>query len=433
MMENVTKTIQLVEDAEQFFLAYAPPGMKGKYTLGRMQEFMRRLGNPQDTMQVIHVAGTSGKTSTSYFIRALLEQAGKKTGLTVSPHMETIAERAQVKGSVLPEDVYMQYFTEFRKKVQQNADLPLTYFELVTAFAYWVFAREKVDYAIIETGLGGLLDATNIVSNSNKICVITPIGYDHTEILGDTLEKIAEQKAGIIQQHNRVFLSADITAVKKMFLQRAAEKDAEVRTQTAYPVPPFLPRFQSGNWQLARTVVDFVYQSDGIATLSNEQLSAAAKFTPPGRFETYKVAGKILILDGAHNPQKIEALLSSLSETMKHDITILFSLREAVDTKIQACVQKITELDVPVICTAFFVGQDLKNIHSVDAKQLCDLFIVKGANARYQSDPAAALEMLIKSPGDVKLVTGSLYLVSLVRKLLANNYGSYTGNSNRQN
>lgn len=121
-----------------------------------MRQLMELLGNPQDSYAVIHVAGTSGKTSTAYFIRGLLQTAGKKTGLTVSPHIRSITERIQIDGRPISDELFVSYLNQLLEKVE-NSPLTPTYFELLVALAYLVFREEKVDYAVIETGLGGLL------------------------------------------------------------------------------------------------------------------------------------------------------------------------------------------------------------------------------------------------------------------------------------
>src|SRR5574344_2950696 len=198
------KTFHTELDVETELLLYAPSQLYGgDMQLDRMKLLMEYLGNPQDDLKVIHVAGTSGKTSTTYYIRALLQASSLKTGLTISPHIATIRERIQINGELVEEDSFVDYFNEFYDGVQGFDPKP-TFFELVTAFAYWVFKKEKVDYAIIETGLGGRLDATNVVERTDKVSIITPIGFDHTDILGNTLKSIAGEKAEIIQPGSKV-------------------------------------------------------------------------------------------------------------------------------------------------------------------------------------------------------------------------------------
>lgn len=409
--------VKTVTDAEKYFLLHSPPRMAGNYSLDRMSEMMHRLNNPQNNLRIIHIAGTSGKTSTAYFIRAMLQQAGKKTGLTVSPHIRAITERVQINGTDLPEETFIGYVNDFKATVDTWHDLSPTYFELLIAFAYWVFDKEAVDYAVIETGLGGLLDATNIVNRQDKLCVITPIGYDHTEILGETLPEIAKQKAGIIQQNNVVLLSDANRGLLEEFQSEASAKNASLRMQKMYDSPEEMPAFQVANWQLARTVYDELQSRDAsLKNLDENELTKLAKMTPPGRFELYTINNKKIVLDGAHNPQKLEAFFGSLPEAMRQNPTILFGLRNAPDAKVEACIALVKKLKCRIICTEFQVGQDIKQRHSVAAKELSKLCKQYGVYHTVEPDYKKALALLLDSPGDTKIVTGSLYLVALLRE-----------------
>ena len=173
-------------------------------TLDRMWPLLSAVGNPHKKLKTIHIAGTSGKTSTSYYIAALLKASGQRTGMTVSPHVDSITERLQIDGSPVSDDLFCSYLSEFLDLIT-DVDPQPSYFELMIAFVLWVFARENLDYVVLETGMGGLFDGTNVVTRSDKICVITDIGLDHTQILGNNVEQIAAQKAGIIHKGNHVF------------------------------------------------------------------------------------------------------------------------------------------------------------------------------------------------------------------------------------
>ena len=185
-------------DIDTVLKDFIPPmrSFRSVYTLDTMRALMLALGNPQNSYKTIHVAGTSGKTSTSYYIAALLGQTGKKIGLSVSPHVDNVNERVQIDLVPLDEHEYCQQFSTFLQIINKLRIKP-TYFELLIAFAFWQFAQEKVDYAVIEVGLGGLLDGTNVIERSDKVCVIADIGLDHVAVLGNSLAGIAAQKAGI--------------------------------------------------------------------------------------------------------------------------------------------------------------------------------------------------------------------------------------------
>lgn len=412
--------VNTIKDAEAFFLLHSPKRMRGNYTLDRMHELMSRLGNPQNNLKIVHIAGTSGKTSTAYFIRGMLEAAGQKTGLTVSPHIEDIAERAQIGGKPLVESTYVSYVNEFKQLVEAMSDVSPTYFELVIAFAFWVFEKEKVDYAVVETGLGGLLDATNVADRSDKLCVITPIGYDHTEILGDALEQIARQKAGIVRPENDVVISIRNKRLISCFMTGV------IHWQDASRIPE-LPIYQHENWQLAQTTFEILSRRDDLPRLSSSDYSSVAKQTPPGRYEVINTHGKIVILDGAHNPQKLTAFIASLPDEYIASSRFLIGLSDAPDTKIEQCVSILTDLQRPLLCTEFAVGQDIKYRSSVSAATLATLCRDKGADANPKRDTGLALQQLLLSDEPVAIITGSLYLVSVAREQLRN-----LGNSSSQ-
>ena len=223
-----------IDSAVRALYEYIPQtaSMKQNYSLDRLRTFLSEIGNPQETRRVVHIAGTSGKTLTAYFIRALLQEAGQVTGLTVSPHVLSITERVQINGKPLPDDEFVGYLERFLEIVRAS-EVPLTYFEVLVAFAQWVFDERQVDYAVVETGLGGLLDGTNTVTRADKVCVITDMGLDHTEVLGDTIEAIARQKAGIIQPGNPVFLLEQDAAATAVVAEEARGRRASLRIVAA--------------------------------------------------------------------------------------------------------------------------------------------------------------------------------------------------------
>lgn len=414
----MTTNLKTLYDIEQAFLAYSPPDMKGQYTLERMHVLMDHLGNPQNTLKVIHIAGTSGKTSTVYFVRGLLEARGMKTGLTVSPHITAINERLQIGGVPLESSAYVTYTVEFMRIIQQLTIKP-TYFELLIALAYWVFAKEKVDYAVIETGLGGLLDGTNVVSRADKVCVITDIGLDHTEILGNTLAEIATQKAGIIQQQNHVFTRQQGDEVMDVLASAAIAKQAHMTIVQQGDVPRALPVLQHHNWSLAVAVTDYIETRDNLPALNPIQQKEVAHQTPPGRWEVYRYQGKTIILDGAHNPQKIQALCDSLRAAHISSAAVLMNFISAPDAKIDQSLKTIRPFISRLIVPEFDTGQDIKSRQSVSVPKLVEFAQRAGIHtAEAVPDVNQALRQLLVMPDSTLIVTGSLYLVSIVRKSL---------------
>jgi len=246
---NRYSSVTEVEKALEPYVAAAGNATGRDLTTDRTLRLAEHVGNPQDSLKVIHVAGTSGKTSTCYYITDLLVRSGMKVGLTVSPHMDSIAERAQVNGKSLPDDVFCDYFSEFMNLIESAPEMP-TYFELMMVFAYWVFQKEKVDYAVVETGLGGLHDSSNIASRPDKLCVLTDIGLDHMHVLGRTIKEIAMQKVGIVKPSNTVVMHTQSNEVMNVVQDYVASR----RGDLDFSVVDENLLFQQRNWRLAFSV-----------------------------------------------------------------------------------------------------------------------------------------------------------------------------------
>ncbi len=389
----------------------------GPYTLDRMRQLMQYLGNPQEAVRVVHVAGTSGKTSTAYFVAALLMQAGAKVGLTVSPHVDEVNERVQIDGVPLPEVEFCHELSEFLQLIEASGILP-SYFECMAAFAYWEFARQKVGYAVVEVGLGGLLDGTNVVSRADKVCVITDIGLDHTELLGDTVDKIAAQKAGIVQPGNDVFMHQQAPEIMDVVdaVCKNVGADLHVTRPAGFPAPTQLPAFQQRNFSLAQEVVDWVLHQTGARLLTAQQIAVASQVYIPARMEIMQYAGKTIVVDGAHNAQKLEALCASIADKYPN-VPIaavvgfvdgdVFRLHQALDVLIQHCTY--------LIITEFYTEKDYPK-HSVPATIVEAYCHQSGFDTtQIVPDPASALHVLLKRPEELCLVTGSFYLLNHIR------------------
>jgi dihydrofolate synthase/folylpolyglutamate synthase len=186
-------------------------------------ELCKGLGDPQNKFKSIHVAGTNGKGSTCHMLAAILQKSGYKTGLYTSPHVKQFGERIRVNGKMIDENFVIDFVERTKLLTQQ---IQPSFFELTVAMAFDYFSKEEVDIAIIETGLGGLLDSTNVISPI--LSIITNIGYDHTNILGNTLPEIAFQKAGIIKKETPVVIGELIPETKNVFVKKANEKEAPI-------------------------------------------------------------------------------------------------------------------------------------------------------------------------------------------------------------
>lgn len=415
--------ITTIDEAMEVLMSYIPaPGlMHHNYKLERMQSLMALLDNPQDSYKVIHIAGTSGKTSTAYFVRGLLQAAGAKTGLTVSPHIQSITERIQIDGKPINDKQFVDHLNNLLAKVTKS-DLRPTYFELLVALAYMVFREEKVDYAVVETGLGGLLDGTNVVTRADKLCVITDIGLDHTEILGKTLPEIARQKSGIVQRANQVIIQHQDPEIEAVLKQDALDRGA---SRVDFVPPGYangaetLPAFQQRNWAAAVTAYQTVAQRDNLPDISAINSHSVQYQQPPGRMEEFKVGDKTVIMDGAHNPQKLHALVESLQARGMTSVDVLVSFVSNEPEKLEECLRVLQPITKTMVVTDFSVMRDVgKSASSADditaiAQKLEFQSVTQIAN------PQQAMEHILSTSGQVVLVTGSLYLVAQLRQVAA--------------
>lgn len=400
---------------ENYLLGLGRPGVD--YKIERMHDVMSGLGNPQNKLRVIHVAGTSGKTSTSYYVAALLQASGVKVGLTISPHISSIRERVQINLQPISEEEFVGYFQDFIQHIGEFSHT-LSYFEIMIAFAYYVFEKEAVDYAVIEVGIGGLLDATNVISNDSKVCVITDIGFDHTALLGNTLGEIAAQKAGIITPHNHVVMyrqASDIMGVVRTRVKDMAatleEIDPDVSAEASGV--SVLPRYQQHNWNLAYKVWQYLAGRDSLA------MTHALRDTfviVPGRLEVYELDGKTIILDGAHNPQKMSTMLASL-RTLYPDVHFSLGIAMKDDKDYISTLRVLLPLVSEVVGTIIYAEQDMR-FQSVSEDRLADECQKNHVSFTWEPDHNAFLDKLRMSHESHILITGSLYLVSSIRSLL---------------
>lgn len=386
------------------------PGHSSVETLGAL---LAHLGHPERSYRVVHVAGTSGKTSTSYLVRAMLERAGFRTGLTVSPHVVAVNERVQVAGAPLEEERFVAYVSEFLP-LAASLGRELTYFELGVGLALWVFAREHVDYAVVEVGIGGTRDATNALQSPDKLCVISAIGLDHTELLGDTIPEIAAQKAGIVGPGNTVVVVDQGDDVLEVVRGRAAAVGGTV-VVTEHPEDA---HYQERNRILARTAVEVLAARDGFAMPDGE-----VDEVPPGRYERFASEGRRLVLDGAHNPQKMEALVSSLRADAMAPAAVLATLLHAPDSKLAATLEVMAPVTGHLIVPEYVLGDGDKVKRSFAADHVVEVARAQGISAEAVQTPAEGLQRLLARHEPRLVVTGSLYLLSLVRPRVLETWG----------
>lgn len=389
-----------------------------------MHALLELLGNPQEKFRVIHIAGTSGKTSTAYYVAAILTAAGKKTGLTVSPHVQEVNERVQLDMLPLNEAQYCDYFAVFLETVALLPHRP-TYFELLTAFAFWVFAKMKVEYAVVEVGIGGLLDATNVIKRHDKICVITDIGFDHTETLGKTLVEITAQKAGIIQPSNTVFMYDQGEEIMSVIREVAEQQQAELHevwSLSVHELPQNIPLIQRRNWYLAWSLCRDLLQKNSNIQLSEDTLAETSRTHIPGRLEIFQHGKKIILVDGAHNPQKLHALRESIAEEFSGEsIAVVFALARSKKNRLVASVQELINLADYVFITRYDTGGRLGR-QSTDPTKIAEYCHMEDFESwDIIDDPKKAFKLALKRPEEIIVVTGSFYLIDALKAEL---YGS---------
>lgn len=256
--------------------------------LRRMQEALNKLGNPEKKFRTIHIAGTNGKGSVSTKIAAGL----KNVGLFTSPHISTFRERIQIDGALIEEEAVLTHFQQILK-----SNLNLTFFETTTLLAFLHFADKKVDYAVIETGIGGRLDATNCILP--EISVITSIAKDHTEILGATKEAIAFEKGGIIKENIPIIVGPDVPT-------NIIKSIAKQKKSPFIQVLGHFNTFDEENSAIAKQVLEHL-------KIPSQTILQAILKRPPCRIEQVQETPYPIILDVAHNPQGLEALFKSLA------------------------------------------------------------------------------------------------------------------------
>jgi dihydrofolate synthase/folylpolyglutamate synthase len=384
----------------------------------RMPELMEFLGNPQEKYKTVHVAGTSGKTSTAYYTAALLVAAGKRVGLNISPHAELVNERVQLNGAPLGEARFCADFGRFWKLLEASG-VSVNYFQAITAFAFWEFAELKVEYAVVEVGIGGLADSTNVISRQDKVCVITDIGYGHTGVLGKTLPEIAAHKAGIIQLHNVVFCRGQAEEIMAEVRERAQHKQADLYVVNNVAELSFLPDFQQRNFAMAEAAASYVAKRDGLAQPSPEALGQAAHADIPARMEVHDLSGgQTLVLDAAHNPQKVQALVKSVQERFPQAaIAVLFA---PTKTRGEAYDEMLAALK-PVAPYLFFTSYPSSfagRFESADPEKLQARWQALGGSGEVIEAPEDAFKTLRQRKEPVLLVTGSFYILNHVRPLL---------------
>ncbi len=400
--------------------------------LDRIQTLMDKLGNPQKGLKFIHIAGTNGKGSTAAFLSSILCEAGYKTGLFTSPFIETFNERMQINNTNISDEELAEVTSYIRPFADSMEDKP-TEFELNTAISLVYFAKNKCDIVVFEVGMGGSLDSTNII-DSPEVAVITAIGLDHTEELGDTIEKIAETKSGIIKDGCSVVLYEQIASVKEVIENRCKEVGAKLFVSEPNEVifknvdidaqyfsykdfdelqMPLIGRYQLSNVAVALKVIEVLISKGW--NISREQIIEGLKKTKwPGRFEVLR-KNPIFIVDGAHNPHGIRATSESIKSVFSKELengeklTFLFGVMEDKDYK--DMLSQIVPFAKEFIC----VTPD--NPRALNAKELAKIIKEMGVNAIDYDTIEEAIDTALNCNNNC-LALGSLYMIGDIKRYI---------------
>ena len=416
------------------------PRFTSKNTLDHTREFLKRLGNPQNRFQVVHVAGSNGKGSVCAYIESVLRAAGKKTGLFTSPHLVHLEERFAVEGSPCSRQEFVQAADEVERAVsalvQDGLPHP-TFFEYVFAVGMVVFAGRGVEYAVLETGLGGRLDATNILEHP-VLTVITSISLEHTEILGNTIGEIAGEKAGILKRGVPVVYDASEPEAEKIIAERAVRlhcprypvkpEKIKILLNTGKKIDfffffdydvtevsiPFGAPYQAQNGAVALQALECLGRTERISQEAVKQGMAGVVWK--GRMQEVQPG---IYLDGAHNLSGIEGFLEAVKQITKESAVLLFSMVKEKDYTHAARKLVLEGNWEEIVVTA------VSNVRGVSCQALAELFEGFAREGQRQvkvtgiSDVREAYEYALscRKPKQKLFCAGSLYLIGELEQI----------------
>jgi dihydrofolate synthase/folylpolyglutamate synthase len=419
-------------DSVQFLYALGNEIKTAKFGLERIRAVLEALGRPQDRLRVVHVAGTNGKGSTCAMIEAALRASGASTGLFTSPHLAEPTERIRISGAPLSAERFAAAFDRVHMTVEEllskgTIDFHTTYFETVTAMAFLIFAEEHVDWTVLEVGLGGRLDATNVVTP--QLCVITPVDFDHERFLGRSIESIATEKAGIIKPGVPVVFSRQREEAGRVLRERAAELQAPMIESSSWRIEELELAREGSRFQLSaprteerlkmKCPLAGEHQVENAVTavtalhalgIPGDRIEAGIAATRwPGRLE--RVPGNPeFVLDGAHNPAGARSLAAYIDGFYAGErVRLIYgAMRDKALAEIAGILfPKAAE----VIVTA---PNQARAVHPETLLRLTE-----HSHIRVATNLKDALAIVRSEPGGPVFVTGSLFLVAEARALLS--------------
>jgi dihydrofolate synthase / folylpolyglutamate synthase len=393
--------------------------------LKTIRECLHRLGNPQNDFKVIHVAGTNGKGAVSALIAHLISDRKNKVGLFISPHLKNVAERISVNGKNISESDFLKSVN----LVLKHESVKLTFFEIITCAAFVYFSYKKVDYVVLEVGLGGRLDSTNVVENT-VLSVITSIGLDHVNVLGNSIRKIAAEKAGILRKNVPCLVGkTDKNAYSEISRIARRKKSTLIRLKDSEKF-----RFVGYDWKnskmniklpdskavsiglLGRHQADNVSLAFKAAKLLNPKSFAAKKplseFFWPGRFQIEKANGITYVIDGAHNLPAIKSFVKTFRESpySKREFSIVFSLMRDKD------LSGIVSVLKPYLKKVVLTGQSHER--ALDPLLMADFISEKSPNSTVEVHASPAMALKSARRKKTVVIVGSLYLVGKTLEIL---------------
>ena len=365
--------------------------------------FAKELANPEKKFKSIHVGGTNGKGSTSHMLASILQEAGYKVGLYTSPHLKNFTERIRINGKEIPKSKVASFIKKHRIFLEKQG---LSFFEMTVGMAFDYFANEHVDIAIIEVGLGGRLDSTNIITP--EIAVITNIGLDHTQFLGDTLPEIAFEKAGVIKNNIPVVIGEKQASVATVFLKKASEMYAPIvfasESDENYATD-LLGDYQKSN---VKTAVSTIQNLQGFQisreNIAKGLINVVKNTNLKGRWQIVKEAPKV-ICDTAHNKEGLQIVLNQLQNEIHQNLHIVLGV--VTDKKLEEVLPLF-----PVTATYYFCKPDVPRGLSEKELQLkANSFNLKGEI--FPSVKKAFQKALLNAnQEDIVYVGGSTFVVA---------------------
>lgn len=383
-------------------------GAAYKKDLSRTLKLAAQLNHPERKFKAVHVGGTNGKGSTAHMIAAVLQESGYKVGLYTSPHLKDFRERIRVNGALVSEQFVVEFIAHHKSFLEQYQ---LSFFEMTVGMAFSYFEKEKVDIAVVEVGLGGRLDSTNIIAP--EVSVITNIGLDHTQFLGDTLQEIAKEKAGIIKKNTPIVIGETQEEIQSIFRQKANTLNAEIYFADVSVHRTCASSLQ-GSYQQKniKTTLQTLKLLQGRGYKISEEhiqkglLNVQKNTGLRGRWEVLSETPKI-ICDTAHNKEGLSLVLNQLQNQSYKSLHIVLGMVR------DKSVERLLSL-FPINATYYFCKPDIPR--GLDTEELAQIFISKGYfGQRYSSvNEALVAAKQAASLEDIIFVGGSTFVVAEV-------------------